>query len=323
MLRWLVVGVGDIAVRRVLPAIQAEPRSELAGVVSRDPAKAAAWTGRVWTSLDAALADPAVNAVYIATPVFLHASQSIAAMRAGKHVLCEKPMAMNLAEAGRMVRVARETGVRFGVAYYRRFYPKLLRARDLMRAGVIGQVTFARLTCHSWFPAEDGRRSWLVDPAMAGGGPLYDIASHRIDALNFLFGRPARVSAHLANTVHRYAVEDSATLLIEYESGVRGLVDVRWNSKVPRDECHFLGTEGELDLTPLNDPPLSGPGGVEQLPLPPNPHLPLLGNFAAAVLDGAEMASTGETAIWTDAVTHAALESNRSARPVALPRLDG
>jgi predicted dehydrogenase len=319
MLRWVVAGIGDIAVKRVLPAIQAEPRSELYGVVTRDPAKGRSWSERVWTDLEPALADPAVDAVYIATPVFRHAPQSVAAMRAGRHVLCEKPMAMNLAEAREMVQTARQSGVKFGVAYYRRFYPKLLRAAELIRAGVIGQVVFAELTCHHWFTGADGYRSWLIDPTQAGGGPLYDIASHRIDVLNFLFGRPARVSAHLANAVHRYAVEDAATVLIEYESGVRGLVDVRWNSKVARDECRILGTEGELNLTPLNDPPLAGPGIAEQIPLPPNPHLALIVDFVAAVLDGKEPASSGETAIWTDAVTAAAVAADRSSRTVPTP----
>ena len=95
MLNWIVIGIGDIAARRVIPAIQAEPRSNLYGLVTRDSAKAAPYGVQAWDSLDRALADPEVNAVYVATPVFLHAPQSIASLRAGKHVLCEKPMAMN------------------------------------------------------------------------------------------------------------------------------------------------------------------------------------------------------------------------------------
>lgn len=307
MVRWVVVGIGDISTRRVLPAIHAEPRSTLYGVVSRDPEKGRAHAARVWTSLDQALLDPQVDAVYIATPVFLHAPLSIAAMRAGRHVLCEKPMARNYQEAQDMVRVARETGVKFGVAYYRRFYPKLLRARDLLVSGAIGQPVLAELTCHHWFTAPDGQRDWLLDPAKAGGGPLYDIASHRIDLLNFLFGPPIWVSAHLSDAVRHFAVEDCATVVLEYESGVRGIVDVRWHSKVARDECRFRGTEGELDLTPLNDPPLATPTGVEQWPLPPNPHLPLIENFVAGILDGQPLVSSGETALLTDAATHAAL----------------
>src|SRR5882757_2874400 len=96
---WLVVGIGDITTRRVIPAIQAEPRSSLYGVVSRDRAKGARYSDRVWTDLSEALRDQAIDVVYVATPVFLHAPQSVAALRAGKHVLCEKPVAMDYDEA--------------------------------------------------------------------------------------------------------------------------------------------------------------------------------------------------------------------------------
>ena len=110
MLNWIVIGIGDITIRRVIPAIQAEPRSTLYGVVTRDPAKAARYGVRAWRTLDEALTDSAVQAVYVATPVFLHAPQTMQSLRAGKHVICEKPMAMNEAEARTMVQVAEESG---------------------------------------------------------------------------------------------------------------------------------------------------------------------------------------------------------------------
>src|ERR1700736_1180347 len=248
MLNWVVVGVGDIAVRRVIPAIQAESRSNLYGVVTRDLAKAARLNAHPWTDLGEALSETSVHAVYVATPVFLHAPQTIQALRAGKHVLCEKPMAMNEAEARSMLRTASETGKTLGVAYYRRSYPKLQRARALLDAGAIGTPVFAELTCHDWFDGRDSSRSWLVDPVKAGGGPLFDIASHRIDVLNFLFGEPIRVRGQLSNIVHHYGVEDNATAMIEYNGGVRGIVDVRWHSKISRDECRIRGTDGELEM---------------------------------------------------------------------------
>src|SRR5271165_5541280 len=110
MLNWIVIGIGDIAMRRVIPAIQAEPRSRLYGFVTRDPAKAAAYGVRGWSTLDEALVDPAVHAVYVGTPVFLHAPQTIQSLRAGKHVICEKPMAMNEAEARTMLQAADDSG---------------------------------------------------------------------------------------------------------------------------------------------------------------------------------------------------------------------
>ena len=305
MLNWIVIGIGDITIRRVIPAIQTEPRSRLYGLVTRDPAKAVRFGPKAWTSLDEALADPAVQAVYVGTPVFLHAPQTIQALRAGKHALCEKPMAMNEGEARRMVDAAAETGKLFGVAYYRRFYPKILRAKQLLEAGAIGQAFFAELTNHMWFDGS-GDRGWLFDPAKSGGGPLLDIASHRIDVLNFLFGKPRRVSGQLSNVVQHYAVEDNATVMIEYENGVRGVVDVRWHSKISRDECRIRGTEGEIEMSPLNGPDLIYPGGRESLPTHSNLHFPLIENFVDAVEGKAPLRSSGATASVTDWITEQA-----------------
>jgi predicted dehydrogenase len=308
MLNWIVVGIGDIATRRIIPAILAESRSRLYGLVTRDPAKAAPYAAphdvsnnvRSWTTLDNALSEAAVHAVYIATPVFLHAPQTIQALRAGKHVLCEKPMAMNEAEARSMLRAAEQNGCTLGVAYYRRAYPKVQRAKQLLDAGAIGQPVLAELTCHEWRDEKGSRRSWLIDPGQAGGGPLYDIASHRIDVLNFLFGQPSRVTGHLSNAVHRYAAEDNATVMIDYAGGVRGIVDVRWHSKVRRDECRIRGTDGEMELSPLNGPDLIYPGGHENLPPHANLHSSMIENFVDAVLGKAPLLASGASSFWTD-----------------------
>ena len=100
----------------------------------------------------------------------MHLYAAIAALRAGKHVLCEKPMAMNDAQGEKMVAEAQASGRLLGVAYYRRLYPKLNRAKQLIAEGAIGQPLLAEANCHSGLPAAE--RGWLLDPAMAGGGPL-------------------------------------------------------------------------------------------------------------------------------------------------------
>jgi len=300
MLRWLVVGIGDITTQRVLPAILAEPRSVLAGVVTRDAVKAEPYAVPSWPDLATALAGCSADAVYIASPVFLHAPQTIAALRAGKHVLCEKPMALNYPEAASMQAAAAAAGRVLGIAYYRRMYPKVTRAKQLMDAGAIGRPAIAEATSHNWFYPDDGFRSWLIDPAKSGGGPLRDIASHRIDLMNYLFGMPARVSGHCSTLVHPIQVEDNATVMIEYECGVRGVVDVRWHSRVARDEFRIRGTEGELELTPLNGPALVHPGGTEQVPAHANIHYPCVEDFVSAVLEGRAPRSTGESALLTE-----------------------
>jgi predicted dehydrogenase len=280
MLNWLVAGVGDIATRRVLPAILSEPRSRLHAVVTSQPAKAQAYGVPGYANFTDALTDPAIHAVYIATPVALHHPSLIAALQAGKHVLCEKPTAMNYAEAQQMAEAAaKHPKLICAVAYYRRRYAKVMEAKRLIDAGAIGQPVLAELNCHSWFNPTDGHRSWLIDPALAGGGPSYDIA------------------------VHSYAVEDNATIIADYPNGARGIVDVRWHSRVERDACRIIGTDGELNLDPLNGPLLRTPTGDLHLPAPENLHFPLIADFVDAVLDGKKPACPIAEAISTDWVT--------------------
>jgi predicted dehydrogenase len=297
MLSWLVVGVGDITRKRVLPAILAEPRSRLGGIVTRDPAKAEPYGVRSFNDLDSALAGSDATAVYIATPVFLHAPQTIAALRAGRHVLCEKPMALNYAEALAMQRASEDTRHTLGIAYYRRMYPKVDRARQLIEAGVIGRPVFAEATSHDWFNPLGTSRAWLADPEQSGGGPLRDVGSHRIDLMNYLFGKPINAMGHMSTLVQTLEVEDNATVMIEYEGGVRGVVDVRWHSRVVRDEFRVRGTDGEIDLSPLNGPELVHPGGVESIAAPENPHYPCVEDFVNAIVRGILPRSYGESAL--------------------------
>ena len=306
-MNWVVAGIGDIARKRVIPAIQSEPRSKLYGFVTRDPAKAHAFPGaRAWASIDEAVADDAVRAVYIALPVALHAEAAIAALRAGKHVLCEKPMAMNFAQAQRMVKEARAADRLLGVSYYRRLYPKLIRTKRLIADGAIGQPLLAEANCHSWLNLEG--REWLRDPALSGGGPLYDIASHRIDAMNFLFGKPLKASGMLSNAVHSMDVEDSATVLMQYQGGVHAVVDVRWNSRVTRDQFRIIGVEGEIVLDPLNGPQLrvttGGMSRDESLAPHANLHFPAIENFVDAILSASTttLACPADQAQWVDCV---------------------
>ena len=297
MLSWLVVGVGDITRKRVLPAILAEPRSRLAGIVTRHPPKAVPYGVKSWPDLSSALAKSDATAVYIASPVFLHASQTIEALRSGRHVLCEKPMALNYTEALAMQRASEDSRRTLGIAYYRRMYPKVDRAAELIEAGVIGRPVFASATSHDWFNPLGTSRAWLADPKKSGGGPLRDVGSHRIDLMNYLFGKPIRAVGHLSTLVQPLLVEDNATVMIEYEGGVRGVVDVRWHSRVVRDEFRVRGTDGEIDLSPLNSPNLVHPGGVESLPAAENLHYPCVEDFVSAIVRGILPRSYGEGAL--------------------------
>ena len=150
---------------------------------------------------------------------------------------------------------------------------------------------------HDWFNPLGTSRAWLADPKQSGGGPLRDIASHRIDLMNYLFGKPVRAIGRLSTLVQPLPVEDNATLMIEYEGGLRGVVDVRWHSRVVRDEFRVRGTEGEIDLSPLNGPELSHPGGTERIAAPENLHYPCVEDFVSAIVRGILPRSYGEGAL--------------------------
>ena len=182
-------------------------------------------------------------------------------------------------------------------------YPQVNRAKELIESGAIGKPAFAFASSHDWYWPEGTSRAWLIDRSMAGGGPLYDIASHRIDLMNYLFGVPHAAKGFVSSLVHTGEVEDNATVAIEYESGARAIVDVRWHSRVPRDEFFIRGTEGEIDLSPLNSGRLVWPGGEEALPPHVNLHYPCVQNFVDALLDGAPLRATGESSLPTDWVT--------------------
>ena len=196
---------------------------------------------------------------------------------------------------------AKETGQLLGVAYFRRLFPKLMKTKRLIAEGIIGQPILAESNCHTWLNLSG--REWAIDPVMAGGGPLYDIGSHRIDALNFLFGQPLKATGLRSNAVHQMEVEDSATVMIEYAGGMRGVVDVRWNSRIPRDQFRVLGTDGEIVLDALQGPDMRVNGAYEEIPPHSNVQYPLIENFASAALDGTPVACPIKEAIWTDWVT--------------------
>src|SRR5262245_50448156 len=231
-LRWGLIGCGDIARKRVAPALRdldecdlvavSRGRGELAEAFAKEFG-ARRWYA-AWQDL---LLDKDIDAVYIATPVHLHASQAIAAAEAGKHVLCEKPMAMNVAECDRMIAACRANKVRLGVAYYRHFYPVIELAKEIIQRGEIGVPVLAQINAIEWFdPPADHSRYWLLTRDHSGGGPMFDFGCHRIEVLANIFGPIAEVRALNANVLFDREVEDTSMALFRFESGACATLSV-------------------------------------------------------------------------------------------------
>jgi predicted dehydrogenase len=305
VVRWGLIGAGDIVRKRVGAALRDAPGSTLAAV-SRgraDLAEAAAkavgaerWHAR-WEDL---VCDAGIDAVYIATPVRLHASQAIAAAEAGKHVLCEKPMAMDVAECDRMIAACRANEVMLGVAYYRHFYPVVARLRALLDAGEIGDPVLAQIDAFERFnPQPHEERHWFVQRSESGGGPMFDFGCHRLELLLSLFG-PVRQTAGLtANVVFDRDVEDTAVAALKFESGPCATVTVTHAAIETRDTLRVFGTTGSIHIAVLNAGDMvitrEGQEHRETHPPAPNLHQPLIEDFVEAVRSGREPSVNGGT----------------------------
>ncbi|NIP22330.1 MAG: Gfo/Idh/MocA family oxidoreductase, partial [Phycisphaerae bacterium] len=173
-------------------------------------------------SIDALL-DANIDAVYIATPPRFHSEQIHSCAKAGKHVLCEKPLGLSVAEVEEIISKCKQIGVKLGCAFMMRFVSQHVEALKLINQGKLGRPTYARAQLSCWYPPIEG--AWRQDPVTGGGGSLIDMGGHCIDLLEMFFGKVSRVSCFINNTVHDYKSEDSATAMLFFENGAIGTVD--------------------------------------------------------------------------------------------------
>ena len=313
LLRWGILGCGDVAEHKGGPPLYTVDDSELIAVMRRDRAKAEAFAERhgakrVYTDVDELLADDEINAVYIATHPYLHCEQTIRAAQVGKHILCEKPMAMTVEECHRMVDACREAGVTLMLAYYRNHYPNIVKMKSLMDGGVIGDVVLARLNCTGYYnPNRPDLKNWRINPEMSGGGVLMDIGSHRISLLEYLMGDIESVRGY-AETVHLdIPVDDSAVFTLRFESGSHAIANINWNVGIGIDDVEVYGTTGSLKCSPLNSGNLTlvtkfdGKVNLQQEPLP-HTHTGLVEDFVNHLKIGEPIRCSGEMGLQTNAI---------------------
>jgi predicted dehydrogenase len=302
--RWGLIGCGDIARKRVAPALSKGAGCELVAVnrarahLAEDFARefgARKWYAD-WREL---IADDEIDAVYVATPVHLHAEQTLAAAGAGKHVLCEKPMALDVEECDRMIASCLANGVRLGIAYYRHFYPPILRMKEILAAGEIGKPAIIQINAFERFdPAPGGDRYWFVQLAKAGGGPMMDFGCHRIEILLNLFGPVRGVSAVTAKALFDREVEDTSIAILTFEGDTQAVLSVTHAASGSRDTIDIFASEGSIQVPVLNQGELhiktSAGERVEKRPPHPNLHQPLIEDFARAVFERREPQVSGE-----------------------------
>ncbi len=254
-LGWGLVGCGWVASDYVAPAIVASSNGRLVGLFDPDQAAMArlvAMSGAVdgslrpHPSLANLLADPLIQAVYVATPNHLHPSVVIACAQAGKAVLCEKPMATTLDAARGMVEACAAHSVPYATAFDQRFHPAHRYLRTLVAAGELGEVTQARIHYACWLPGDWSGDNWRIDPARAGGGAMIDLAPHGIDLMEVLLGDEwDDLFAIKQRKIHTYAVDDGAVLAGRFRGGTLATLHVAYNcpEEFPRRTLELIGTK--------------------------------------------------------------------------------
>jgi predicted dehydrogenase len=254
-LRWGVLSTAKIAREKVIPGMKNADRCELVALASRDAERgqeSARELGipKAYGSYEDLLSDDDVDAVYIPLPNHLHAEWTIAAARAGKHVLCEKPLALNAKDAQQMVDVCAQEGVKLMEAFMYRFHPSWVAVRELVSSGRIGELR----TVQSWFSFFNDDPHNIRNISEYGGGALFDIGCYSLNLSRMLFGgEPVRVEASVAYEPAT-DVDVLTTGILEFENGV---ATFSCSTRVEPDQrVHIYGSEGRISIgIPFNIPP--------------------------------------------------------------------
>jgi predicted dehydrogenase len=253
--RWGVLGAARIAIQKVVPAMQQGQLSEVVAVASRDAGKAAAAAATLglrksYGSYDALLADPEIEAIYNPLPNQLHVPWTLRAAAAGKHVLCEKPIAMNAAEAETLLEARARTGVHIQEAFMTRVNPQWLRVVDEIRAGRIGEVRSIS-GVFSYFNDNPANIRNQID---CGGGALMDIGCYLINTARMIVGRePRRVAAAMERDP-RFGTDVLTTMAMDFAPGLT--TGICSTQMVPSQRVHVFGSRGRIDVEiPFNAPP--------------------------------------------------------------------
>jgi 1,5-anhydro-D-fructose reductase (1,5-anhydro-D-mannitol-forming) len=326
-LGWGIVGLGRIAGTEIAPAITASASGALISVVSRDQGRAEAFArehGAASAVDDYAkmLANPAVGAVYIATPNAQHAEQVVAAARAGKHVLCDKPLALTVADARRCIAECRSVGVGLGITFQTRFFDGMPEAAGLIRDGGIGRVVTAeaQIGTRGSLP-----RGWRTDPALAGLGTLNNIGVHALDILRYLIGSEVLEVAAMASSEPGFEIDTTDLVLLRFSNGALGQLNASQAVPHPRDDIALYGTEGRVLAPNLSRPDRDSVmsfitrDGEREFPVSSRgSYLRTVKAFTEAVENGRDPSPSGEDGLRSVELTAAIADSIRQRRIVSL-----
>lgn len=288
---WGFIGCGEVTEKKSGPAFNEVPGSHVVAVMSRNAEKADSYAKRHnikkwYTDPLELINDPEINAIYIATPPSSHATFAIMAMKAGKPVYIEKPLAASYEDCARINRISELTGVPCFVAYYRRYLPYFQKVKQIIQSGAIG--TPANVQIRFSVPPRDldyksnGSLPWRLQPDIAGGGYFYDLAPHQLDLMQDIFGVITRAHGYCSNMAKLYKAEDTISACFYFENGLPG--SGSWcfvgHQSAKEDRIEVIGEKGMLSFSVYNYSPIQlvtseGRSSIV-VPNPPYVQLPII-----------------------------------------------
>jgi predicted dehydrogenase len=295
ILRWGFIGCGEVVETKSGPAFSEVEGSSVVAVMSRTERRARSYAvqhgiSKWYTDAQELIDDPDVNAVYIATPPSSHATYAIMAMKAGKPVYVEKPLAASYEDCARINRISEQTGIPCFVAYYRRYLPYFKKVREIVESGRIGQVLNVQIRYTEPLRTSDAKMlsehklPWRLQPEIAGGGYFYDMAPHQLDLLQDMFGVILEARGIRANRGDYYEAEDSVSACFRFENGLPG--SGSWcyvaHERAREDCIEIIGTKGLVSFSVFDYMPIrlqTGDGDENiTVPNPPYVQYPLIKN---------------------------------------------
>lgn len=288
---WGFIGCGEVTEKKSGPAFNEVPGSHVVAVMSRNAEKAESYAKRHnikkwYTDPLELINDPEINAIYIATPPSSHATFAIMAMKVGKPVYIEKPLAASYEDCARINRISELTGVPCFVAYYRRYLPYFQKVKQIIQSGAIG--TPANVQIRFSVPPRDldyksnGSLPWRLQPDIAGGGYFYDLAPHQLDLIQDIFGVITRAHGYCSNMAKLYKAEDTISACFYFENGLPG--SGSWcfvgHQSAKEDRIEVIGEKGMLSFSVYNYSPIQlvtseGRSSIV-VPNPPYVQLPII-----------------------------------------------
>jgi len=312
MINWGIIGCGNVTEVKSGPAFNKVADSRLIAVMRRNAELAEDYARRhniprFYTIADDLINDSEINAVYIATPPLNHAEYALKTLNAGKPVYIEKPMALNYTECVMINDAAKKYNLPVFVAYYRRTLPGFLKIKNLIESGEIGKPRFVQFQIFN-YPSEDekaGRLPWRVIPEISGAGHFFDLASHQLDYLDFLFGPVQKVSSVVVNQANNYRAEDfvSAGFLFDDNIAATGIWSFSVSPEGNRDSFEVVGEKGIIKTSTFTYEPIvliNGNGRREFInERPENIQFYLIEQIVKALSGKGEVVSTGISAART------------------------